>query len=133
MRYFANSFKMLLLLSLLAPVLEACGEGGDVPADPEEAHCRKVAAKLAQAAGTIRILDSRAWTLDDVRNVRVRFEYPPETPDMTVGSIMCTYDFSIETRSDARRKPVAASVFFRGRTLSTNELLLLNTAIRAKK
>lgn len=118
--------------------LAACGEDAPPPVfDPEQDHCARAVDRLMRTDVKIDghpvILDAQAWTQEDVRNVRVRFEYPPNPEELERGTALCTYDFAYEVRNDPKRNPRATAIYFRGRYLSETELLLLNAGLRGLK
>lgn len=123
------------VLSGLAVVtaLVACGNEGAPARDPEAVHCSGAAQRLTKEVGNVTIIEAKAWTNEDVRSVRVRFAYPENEDGLVNGSVLCTYDFPVTMRGDNKRRPQAQSVYFHARHLSTNELLLLNIALRGTK
>ena len=126
MLYYHKVLSGLVVVTALA----ACGNEGGPARDPEAMHCSGAAQRLTKEVGNIQIIEAKAWTHEEVRNVRVRFAYPENEAGLVNGSVLCTYDFPVTIRGDNKRRPKAQSVYFRARHLSTNELLLLNIALR---
>lgn len=134
MAYFNKVYRGLSLVFGVA-MLSACG--GDAPknsagaTDPEAIHCVAAAKRLTRDVGNIQVIEAKAWTQEDVRNVRVRFSYPENNPEgLTNGAVTCAYAFTLDIRGDKDRYPQAQSIYFRARNLSTNELLLINMGLR---
>lgn len=123
----------------LAGVLVGCAEEGRAPLDPEVDHCTRATERLVsqylddETAAAV-IVETQAWTVEDeMRNVRVRFEYPPNAEDLTFGSVVCAYGYSLEVRNDPGRKVISKAITFRGRKLPSAELLLLNAKLRGTR
>lgn len=125
-------------LTLLG-VLGGCAEEGQAPVDPEIDHCVRAAQRLVSQylddeTAVAVIVETQAWTVEDeMRNVRVRFEYPPNAEDLTFGSVVCVYGYSLEVRNDPDRKVISKTITFRGRNLPPAELLLLNAKLRGTR
>jgi hypothetical protein len=133
MVHFDKIFKTLTLVAV-GMVVVACGESSPPPADPEADHCERAVKRLTREQGPIAIIEAKAWTIEDVRNVRVRFAYLENgKASATRGIVMCSYAFPVTVRGDKYRHPQALSVNFHARNLSTNELLLLNMGLRGVK
>lgn len=133
MAYFVKFFRALALL-FAGTVLAACGEQGRGFVDVEAQHCRAAAKRLTRDVGDIQIIEAKAWTIGDQRNVRVRFSYPEHNEQgLTNGNLLCSYVFPVTVRGDNSRVPVAKSIYFRARNLSKNELLLLNMGLRGTR
>lgn len=96
--------------------------------EPEVEHCAITAGRATQTYGDVTIVRIHHWTLENVRGVQLRFEYPPDYRNFRFGNIMCTYAFTLDVRSDPNRVVYAQSVYFKGRYLSENELRFLNTS-----
>lgn len=108
-------------------VLASCGQ--EPPTiEPEVEHCAITAGRATQTYGDITIVRMHHWTLENVRGVQLRFEYPPDYTEFRFGNIMCTYAFTLDIRADPNRIVKAESVYFKGRYLSENELNFLNTS-----
>jgi len=108
-------------------VLTSCGQ--EPPSiEPEVEHCAITAGRATQTYGDITVVRMHHWTLENVRGVQLRFEYPPDYQDFRFGNITCTYTFTLDIRADHRRVVNAQSVYFKGRYLSENELRFLNTS-----
>ena len=126
-------------LSMLAVTVAtaSCDKPPAPPLGPEADHCARAVERLIKPevyeGGAPLVTDVQAWTVEDVRNVRVRYDYPPNPEELEKGTIMCTYGFPYEVRNDRARIVKAQSVYFRGRYLSETELLLLNAALRGLK
>ncbi|HEY9164408.1 MAG TPA: hypothetical protein VIN57_07330 [Magnetovibrio sp.] len=140
MMYFDNHLKPLGLILGVVTVISvgACGDdgakNGSGSVDPEANHCEAAAKRLTRDVGIIQIIETKAWTQGDTRNVRVRFAYPQNNPEgLANGLVTCNYAFTLDVRGDADRYPQAQSIYFRARNLSTNELLLLNMGLRGTK
>lgn len=136
----AKFYKHVNRLSVLLSIVLVSGCGDDArqkpsgPVDPEARHCEAVAQRLTREVGDIALIETKAWTQGDVRNVRIRFAYPENNPEnLTNGTVACGYAFPLEVRGDKDRYPQAQSIFYRARYLSTNELLLLNMGLRGTK
>lgn len=125
---FSNACRSIAIGSLF--VAASCDKPPPISADPETAHCERAAQRLVRDVGKILIVESQAWSIDGMRNVRVRFQYPPNPDNLNMGNILCTYDYSLDVRSDKSRLPQLKSVYFQARYLSENELLLLNMGLR---
>ena len=133
MAYFDKILKALAV-AFVAFVGVSCGEKSAPPADPEADHCARAAVGLTRAIGSITVIEAKSWTLENVQNVRVRFVYPETaTEAASYGSVLCTYAFPLEVRGDKKRQPQAQSVYFQGRYLSKNEVLLLNIGLRGRR
>lgn len=137
MMHFNNHLRTLSLILGVAMV-SACGDdattNGDGSLDPEVRHCEAAAQRLTREVGNIKIIEAKATTQGDVRNVRVRFAYPQNnSAGLSNGFVACGYAFTLEVRGDKDRYPQAQSIYFRARNLSTNELLLLNMGLRGTK
>lgn len=114
--------------------LSACGDNQPLDGDPEARHCEAAAQRLTREVGHIDIIESKGWTQEDVRHVRVRFAYPQNNSEgLLNGSLTCSYPFTLAIRGDKSRYPQAQAIFFRARNLSQNELLLLNMGLRGTK
>lgn len=96
--------------------------------EPEVAHCATIVGRATQVYGEITIIGVQTADVGDVRTVQLRFAYPPENTEFSVGNITCSYAFSLDTRANPKRIVTAASVYFKGRALSENELYYLNTS-----
>lgn len=108
-------------------VLTSCAQ--DPPKiEPEVEHCAITAGRATQTYGDITIVRMHHWTLENVRGVQLRFEYPPDYSEFRFGNIMCTYPFTLDIRADPNRIVKAQSVYFKGRYLSESELNFLNTS-----
>ena len=136
----AGMGKINRVLSALAAilVLASCGDPQSAPPlGPEEDHCARDVERLIKPevfeGGAPLITHVSAATNEDIRNVRVRYDYPPNPEELEKGTILCTYAFPYEARNDQARIVKAQSVYFRGRYLSETELLLLNAALRGLK
>lgn len=133
-------YKHVSTLTVLVGIVLIGGCGDDArqnatgTLDPEARHCEAVAQRLTREVGDITLLETKAWTQGDVRNVRVQFAYPVNNPEnLTNGTVACGYAFPFEVRGNKDRYPQAQSVYYRARNLSTNELLLLNMGLRGTK
>ena len=116
-------------LGALLTVLALASCDASPPAiEPEVEHCAITAGRATQTYGEITIVRMRYWTLEDVRGVQLRFEYPPDYEEFRFGNILCTYAFPLDIRSDPKRIVKAQSVYFKGRYLSESELHFLNTS-----
>ena len=130
MTYFDKILKVLAGVAVGA-VLASCGEKAAPPADPEAHHCTRVAMRLTRDVGSITVIEAKSWTFEDVQNVRVRFAYPETASNAAIyGNVLCSYPFPVDIRGDKDRQPQLQSVYFQGRYLSKNELLLLNIGLR---
>jgi len=118
-----NTFSMVLAVLVLA----SCGQEPPL-IEPEVEHCAITAGRATQTYGDITIVRMHHWTLENVRGVQLRFEYPPDYTEFRFGNIMCTYAFTLDIRVDPNRIVKAQSVYFKGRYLSENELHFLNTS-----
>jgi len=118
---------LALTLMVLLLALASCGSE-PAQMEPEVEHCAITAGRATQTYGDITIVRMHHWTLENVRGVQLRFEYPPEYEEFRFGNIQCTYEFSLATRSNPDRIVYAQSVYFKGRYLSENELRFLNTS-----
>lgn len=132
----ANFYKVLSVLAPIVAVSQvaACGDAGSTKGDPEAQHCEQAAQRLTRDIGTIHVIETKPWTADNVRSVRVRFTYPEgNAAGLSFGAVLCTYAFDVAVRSNDKRNPKAQTVYFRARNLSENELLLLNMGLRGTK
>lgn len=131
--------QFIRFLSVLAigVATASCDQPAPPPLGPEADHCARAVERLIRPevdeGGVPLITDVQAWTVEDIRNVRVRYDYPPNPEGLERGTIMCTYAFPYEVRNDPKRFVKAQSVYFRGRNLAETELLLLNAALRGLK
>jgi len=131
---FIQILKRLTLCGGLVLAVTGCSEDTAFDADPEARHCEAAAQRLTREVGNIEILESKGWTQEDVRHVRVRFAYPQNNGEgLLNGSLTCSYPFTMGIRSDKSRYPQAQGIYFRARNLSENELLLLNMGLRGTK
>lgn len=134
MAYLDNRVQVLVVIVVVALGASSCGEKVAPPADPEAHHCTKVAVRLTRDIGAITVIEAKSWTFEDVQNVRVRFVYPETSSEAaTYGNVLCVYPFPVEVRGDKNRLLQVQSVYFQGRYLSKNELLLLNIGLRGVK
>jgi len=104
-------------LNILAPfvaiaVISGCGESGSSIKDPEADHCERAAGQLTRdvtgGLGTVGVIETKAWTTDNVRSVRVRFRYPEgNAAGLTFGAVLCTYPFepAVQGTLNASRRP----------------------------
>ena len=122
-----SGFAPVCAVVLAAVVLSSC-EQQPPSIEPEVEHCAITAGRATQTYGDITIVREHHWTLENVRGVQLRFEYPPDYEEFRFGNIQCTYEFSLATRADPHRVVYAQSVYFKGRYLSENELRFLNTS-----
>lgn len=96
--------------------------------EPEVTHCATIVGRATQVYGEITIIGVHTADVGDMRTVHLRFAYPPDNTEFSVGNITCSYAFSLDSRADPNRVVNAASVYFKGRALSENELYKLNTS-----
>ncbi|OEJ67998.1 hypothetical protein BEN30_06915 [Magnetovibrio blakemorei] len=96
--------------------------------EPEVAHCAIIVGRATQVYGEITIIGVQTADVGDVRTVHLRFAYPSDSTEFSVGNITCSYAFSLDSRVNPKRVVKAASVYFKGRALSENELHYLNTS-----
>jgi hypothetical protein len=95
--------------------------------EPEVAHCAIIVGRATQVYGDITIIGVHTADVGDMRTVQLRFAYPPENTDFRVGTITCSYAFSLDLRADPKRVVKAASVYFRAfPTINESKLDLLN-------
>lgn len=126
-----------LLASLV--FISACGEVPKKAPDPEIGHCKVALEKLSKDFIDVGLAEARAWDVENVKNVSLTFDYTvpakgTATPEESFrGLMVCRYEYSIETRTTKGREAKAIAIRFRGRQLSLNELLLLNTSISGVK
>lgn len=128
-------FRLLRYLSVLCGAVATASCDQPVPTlGPEADHCSRAVHRLikgeVEQGGVPVVTDVQAWTVDDTRNVRVRFDYPANAENLEAGTIMCAYAYPYEVQKDPERFVKAQSIYFRGRYLSETELLLLNAGLR---
>ena len=128
---------MGLLASLV--LVSACGEVPKKPPDPEAEHCLAALDKLSKDFTDVGLVKLRGWDVESIKNISLTFDYTvpakgTATPEESFrGLMVCRYEYSIETRTTKGREAKAIALRFRGRQLSLNELLLLNTSISGVK
>ncbi len=130
-----------LLASLV--FISACGEVPKKAPDPEAEHCVAALEKLSKGFSDVEMVKLRGWDVENIKNVSLTFDYTvpaiksahgTATPEESFrGLMVCRYEYSIETRTTKGREAKAIAIRFRGRQLSLNELLLLNTSISGVK
>lgn len=121
-------------------LLSAC-DGAPVvkKKDPEITHCLTALDKLARDFEGVALINVRDWDIENMRNIALTFDYviPAasniEEDEALRGLMMCRYEYSLTRRTNERREAIAAAIRFRGRNLTSGELILLNTAIAGKK
>jgi len=128
----------LAALALLLGVA-ACGEAPKEQADPEIEHCLMALEKLSKDFTDVGLAEARGWDVENIKNVSLTFDYTVPAQGTAIeaetlrGLMVCRYEYSIETRTTKGREANAIAIRFRGRQLSLNELLLLNTSISGQK
>jgi len=135
---FKRAPAITLALALLLGVA-ACGEAPKKPKDPEIEHCIVALEKLSKDFTDVGLVQARGWDVENIKNVSLTFDYTIPAQGTAIeaetlrGLMVCRYEYSIETRTTKGREAKAIAVRFRGRQLSLNELLLLNTSISGQK
>lgn len=135
---FSRMAKTFAMLAVMV-VVSACGEGPKKQSDPEIEHCLVALEKLTKDFTDVGIATARGWDVENIKNVSLTFDYTVPAQGTTVeaetlrGLMVCRYEYSIETRTTKGREAKAIAIRFRGRQLSLNELLLLNTSISGQK
>jgi len=119
-----NTVSMLSLTTAVL-LLGACAEE---PArwEPEVEQCATIVGRTTEMFGSIVITKVHLWDVDTVRNVQLRFDYPPDMGDVGTGLIVCTYDY--DPRGAADRIVKAQAVYYKGRYLDESELYYVNTS-----
>ncbi len=129
---------LILVTSVL--MLSACDNTPTVKKpDPEIVHCLAALDKLARDFEDVVLYQVRDWDIEKMRNVALTFDYVVPAAlnieeDVELrGLMVCRYEYSITRRTTEGREAIATAIRFRGRNLTSGELILLNTAIAGKK
>ncbi len=143
MKRISHRFAALLLAIAALPVLAAC-DSRDAPVSlhtkdtPEIRHCLVAVERLARNFEDVKIVRVRDWEVEKILNVGVTYDYTivakaqGEVDESLQGLAVCRYEYGLVRRNNPKRKVKAMAIRFRGRALSANELILLDTAIAGK-
>lgn len=121
MRYLLTIAPLVAVFGLLS----ACADES-LPWEAEVEQCATITGRTTQMFGNIVITKVHMWDGDGVRNVQLRFDYPPEMGDVGKGLIACSYDY--DPAAPADRVVKAKAVHYKGRYLDESELYYVNTS-----